>query len=182
MKKSFFLILIITLLSFVLYAEDEKQVVDPYLITPGISVGSITEKTTELDLVNQYGVENVRSTTRIDDQNVTVTETILFPFDHLKKLTIKWTNGDSAQGPEYVRFEGYNTLWHTVEGVTLGSSLIDLENMNGTFFHMTGFNLTNPGEVIDCGDGNLRFLGYKLPEEEDIKGKTMILRLDPGSA
>jgi hypothetical protein len=174
MKKAFFIILAVIFIRVSVFA-DEKEL---FLIVPGISVGIIYEKTTELDLIDHYGVENVRSTTNFNDQNVTVIETVLFPFDEMKKLLIIWASPDSDHGPAIVRIQGSNSMWHTAEGITLGTSLTDLETLNGSFFHLTGFNLVNPGEVTDCGDGKLKFLGSLEPGEEGIKGKSMILKLD----
>lgn len=174
MKWTFFISLLFIFLSSMGYAEDKEN----YLIVPGICVGTITEKTTELDLIDLYGIENVRSTTSINDQNVRTTETIVFPFDTLKQLHVFWTDGNPHQGPDFIRIEGSSTLWHTADDITLGTSLIDLGIMNGTFFYMTGFNLVNPGEITDCGYGKLKYLGYRIPDEEGIKGKSIILRLD----
>jgi hypothetical protein len=174
MKLSIFLFLLFIFVITLGYAEDT----DPYLIVPGVRVGPITAKTIELDLVELYGVENVHSTVSLSGQSETTTETILFPFDTMKKLQIIWVNGNSHEGPALVRISGTRSLWHTEDGISLGTSLIRLEIMNGTFFHLTGFNFDNPGVITDCGYGKLKYLGYLTPGEETIRGKFVTLSLD----
>ncbi|HPT71724.1 MAG TPA: hypothetical protein PLE74_05535 [Candidatus Cloacimonadota bacterium] len=178
MKKTLLLIFLLLSVCSIYWAIED----DSYLIVPRVRIGAITDSTSELDLINLYGVENVVSTESINDQNETITETTLFPFDNMKTLHIIWTDGNSHAGPAIVRIEGPSTYWHTAEGISLGTSLIQLEIMNGTYFFLTGLNLEHPSTITDCGYGNLKFLGYRTPDEEGIKGKSLILRLDqPGS-
>lgn len=174
MKKHIFIILI----SIVLYSFVFADETDAYLIVPGVRIGSITEKTTELELIELYGVENVRSTSVSNDKQEKITETILFPFDTMKQLHILWNNGNSNEGPAIVRIESPNTYWHTEEGITLGVSLIELEIMNGTYFFLTEFNLERPSVITDCGYGKLKVLGYRIQNQDTIQNRLLIVSLD----
>ncbi len=171
MKTVFFILLLFTLLSSFVYAKDN------YVIVPGVRVGIITASTTESDLVKLYGIENVQSQTSLNDQYEMTRQTILFPFDFKKRIQIFWAKGNSHTGPELVRIEGTNSLWHTNGGIFLGMSLSQLESMNGIPLHLTGFHPDYPGIITDCGYGKLKFLGFQTPEGEDVYGRLMTLRL-----
>lgn len=174
MKQSLLIFLLLTLFCSFAFAEE----LDRFLISPGVSVGTLTSSTTELNLVEMFGVENVKSTTIQNDQKDTITETVLYPFDTLRMLYINWKDGDSHNGISSVIIKGHSSYWHTREGISLGTSLIQLEIMNGTYFHLTGLNLEHPSTAVDCGNGVLKSLGYRDSTDTRILGKRMILQLD----
>ena len=104
--------------------------------------------------------------------------TVIFPNDPEKTAEILWK--DSSHGHiKEVRINGSKTNWRTEEGITLGTSLHELEKLNQGPVRMAGFDWDYTGTVIDCAHGELAFLGINKGPM-GIQGRTLVLRLEPG--
>lgn len=65
----------------------------------------------------------------------------------------------SAQGHiREMRIHGSASAWHTAEGISLGSPLLDLEKANGKPFSFRSFEGERGGEVVDWHGGRLQGL------------------------
>ena len=73
-----------------------------------------------------------------------------------------------ARVPSMIRWDGEKTLWHTEQGITLGTRLKELERLNGRPFTLTGFDWDYGGTVTNWNGGKL---AEQIPD--------MILRLTP---
>lgn len=102
--------------------------------------------------------------------------TVLFPEDSDKTLFILW-NGPSRRGPKEIRIRGEKTIWKTNKGITLGTSLKKIEEINGKPFVLAGFGWDYEGTVIHCNGGELKELGTDL--DAGIQSRTLILQLNP---
>lgn len=148
---------------------------DPWLIKPGEGVGKITAHSTLLDLQKAYGTDNVRLEQVSGAEGETYPGAVLFPNEPRKRLEIIWA--EKSKTPESILIreeadesENTGTLWHTGEGVTLGTSLKTLEALNRGPFTLSGFDWDYGGMVLSWGDqGKLK---------EDFQGK-LVLRLEP---
>lgn len=104
---------------------------DAWLIVPGIRVGAITRAAGELDLTRTYGRGNVRT------QNIDVGEgilergTVVFPDEPTKNAAVLWKDLSNNQMPDRVQITGPRSLWRTAHGITLGTSLRELERLDG---------------------------------------------------
>lgn len=69
---------------------------------------------------------------------------------------------DVSLGPEgqirEMRIHGSASAWHTAEGISLGSPLLDLEKANGKPFSFRSFEGERGGEVVDWHGGRLQGL------------------------
>jgi hypothetical protein len=143
-----------------------------WLIEPGVRVDKITAKTTLADLQAAYGKDNIKSGQVPGPEGTTLPGAIVFPHDPERTLTIIWKERKPTQTPESISISGKKTLWHTADGITLGTPLKELERLNGGAFTLSGFDWDYGGTVLSWGDHG------KLKEKYQKAG-TLVLRLAP---
>ncbi len=136
---------------------------DSWLILANGANGSINAYTTREDLVRLYGAANVV------DQDVDMGEgemqpaTFLFPEDPERRIEILWKDPDRRANPSSAQIRGKKSRWHGVHGVSLGTTLMELQHINGRPF---GFALVNDG--TDMADERISWHGGSL--EKDFQG------------
>jgi len=119
-----------------------QDTADPWLILASGEKGGITLDTTRADLVRKYGAANVV------DRDVDVGEgemesaTFLFPNDSERQIEILWKDPETKTAPESADVLARRSRWHGPHGITIGTSAVELERLNGRPFH---FALTNDG-------------------------------------
>lgn len=123
------------------------------LIVPGKSVGPITSRSTRADLVKLFGAANVKNATLYEAEGETVPGSILFDKDPKRRLEVIWTKDKHIQ---FLKFYGASSVWHTAEGISLGTSLARLESLNGKAFKFSGFGWDYGGQVLDWQGGKLQ--------------------------
>jgi hypothetical protein len=143
---------------------------DPWIILLPPQNGAITSSTTRVDLVNRYGAVNVR------DQDVDVGEgetepgTVVFPRDPTLAIEILWRDPKTKRSPKFLTIRGKASRWKTAHGVSLGTTLMQLEQINGKSFVLSGFGWDYSGTVESWQSGALA---------KDLEGHgRVILRLD----
>jgi hypothetical protein len=145
---------------------------DPWLILASGKEGAINAHTTRNDLVRMYGAANVV------DQDVDIGEgemqsaTFLFPKDPERRIEILWKDPDTKTAPESADVLGKKSRWHAVHSITLGTSVSELERLNGRPFRLT---LTNDG--TDMAEELISWRGGSL-EKEFQGGRRIILKLE----
>jgi hypothetical protein len=149
-------------------------------IVPGRSVGPITRDTSEKDLIRIYGASFVKRVNVDVGEGETQPGTVVFPANPAKKIFILWRDPATRLHPESVSIRGKNSLWKTDRGITIGTPLKTIEELNGGAFALTGFAWDYSGTVLHSNGGRLSELGNE--KGEDIEGRTLILRLEPTSA
>jgi len=133
----------------------EAQSADPWLIVPSGQGSVITSHTTRKDLVQAYGTANVV------DQDVDVGEgetqpgTVIFPKDPERLIEILWKDPDKKTLPASAQLSGAKSRWKTAHSISLGTSLKDLERLNGRPFKLTGFGWDYSGTVTSWENGSL---------------------------
>jgi hypothetical protein len=145
------------------------QAPDPWLVVPDKSVGPITPKTTPPDLVRIFGAGNVKEEMvgpggDAEAEPATVVngkspETSLVIFwDKLDKVG---HHPDAAAHPAFISLCHANNLpakkckWHLAGGIAVGTSLRELEDLNGSSFTLAGFGWDYEGVVTDWKGGKL---------------------------
>lgn len=132
-----------------------------WLIVPGLRVGPLTSKTTRVDLAGIFGSKNVV------DQDVTVGDegpmpgTVVHGRHPAESLVIIWHEDRFLasiffcfpQPPTGIRQE--SCRWHTQEGISFGTSLKQLEKLNGRPFKLLGFGWDEKGTVLSWEGGDL---------------------------
>ena len=146
---------------------------DAWLIVPGVRVGAITRTASELDLIRAYGHGNVRTGDIELGEGVRERGTVVFPDEPIKRAAVLWKDLSNNQMPERIQITGSKTLWKTAQGITLGTSLRELERLNGRPFVLTGFGWDYGGTIISWERGALA--------RAFATGGRIILRLRPPS-
>jgi hypothetical protein len=143
----------------------------PWQVVPGRSAGPVTAASGEADLRRRYGTDAIR-TTRIElGEGETAPGTVLFPGDSLRRAEIIWQDTVSRSRPARLILRGGRSEWRVGPGISLGTSLKELERINGRPFTLAGFGWDYAGVVTDWGDGAL---------DSALSG--VKLYLDPGPA
>lgn len=127
---------------------------DPFLIFPGGKSGAITTRTSEADLIRVYGRDNLAWGEIHIGEGYSQPGTILFPGDTLKRLEVLWKDPEKRQ-PQQARISGAKSVWKTIHGITLGTSLKQLESINRRPFLLTGFEWDYSGTATSWRDGVL---------------------------
>ncbi len=139
-----------------------------WTITPGVSVGEIAANSSEMTLVELFGKQNVKSATIDLGEGETAPGTVLFPDEQEKTLEILWKNWSAKSTLKSVFIKGQRSKWITKSGISLGTSLKQLEQINGKPFTLGGFDWDGSGAILDFNGGKLCSLGYCDDSKEGI--------------
>ena len=97
--------------------------------------------------------------------------TILYPRDSLRRAEIIWRDTVTRREPARIVLRGSRSEWQVNGPISLGTSLKDLERLNGKPFTLAGFGWDYAGVIIDWQGGAL---------DSTLAG--IKLYLDPGPA
>jgi hypothetical protein len=109
------------------------------------------------------------------DQDVDIGEgemqsgTFLFPKDPQRQIEMLWKDPDNKTVPESAQIWGKKSFWHGVHGITLGTSVSELERLNGRPFR---FALTNDG--MDMAEETISWQGGRLEKEFQGNGRIIL--------
>jgi len=127
-----------------------------WLFGPTPEQDAIRANTTENLLVRQFGAANVKNDSLSGGEGEMVAGTVLFPTDSLRRVEIFW---DDSAPPHtrisMLRVNGSHSAWMVAPGVTLGTSLTDLEALNHGPFTLSGFGWDYGGTVTSWRGGTL---------------------------
>ena len=132
--------------------KNSKVSLDNPIINPLTNVGPITRETSEGDLINLFGAENVEAILIPVGEGETVPGTRLFGGTP-NAVDIEWKY--TSQSPQRMTIRSGGTNWRTSEGLRIGSSLTDVTQVNGGAFDLTGFEWDYPGRTVDWQGGSL---------------------------
>ena len=95
-----------------------------------------------------------------DTEGAMVPATVLFAKDPARRIQIVWKDTATHTQPRYVRVARRPTRWRTPDGITVGTSLRDLERLNGRPFRLAGFGFDGSGSVTSWNGGRLSKLTH----------------------
>ena len=127
-------------------------------IVPGQRLGALNLSDSERDLGARYGAQNVRHVTVSLGEGEAVSGTLLYPEDPEKRVEIVWMNATARRYPMHAILRGTRSRWTLPRGITLGTTLAELERLNGRPFTMAGFGWDYSGAVTDWEGGALSIL------------------------
>lgn len=153
-----------------------------WLVVPGARVGAISAESSDLSLEALFGLDDVQ---RIDvnlGEGFYAPGTVVYPDDASRRIEVVWTD-DSRTTPMAVRLTGDSSVWQTAEDISLGSTLLDIERLNGFPFKLAGFAFDYAGTITYCGRGLLTMLGCSGGDdiEHGQKNRLVIIRLRPNA-
>lgn len=129
---------------------------DPYLIVPGRSVGPITAKTTTAAALKKaFGAANVKAQPIYVGEGSSEPGFLVYggkPDRQLEVLPVSFEGQKSLL--VYIRGSA-TSRYRTKEGITLGTSLKQLEKLNGRPFELSGFSWDYGGTVTSWKGGKL---------------------------
>ena|ERR1700751_5972814 len=147
-----------------------------WLIVPGKRVGPVTFATTRTDLVKFFGLKSVADAEILSSDFAAQSGTTIYLDRPDMSLAIYWA--DEAVGPHirWIRFCPNLVLpakckWHTAEGIAVGTSLKELEHLNGHGFRLNGFDWGFGGLITSWAGGRLEKLASSCG--------SLTLRVDP---
>ena len=127
---------------------------DNWTCVPGKQVGRITANFTTEQLEKMFGEENVNNTDIGLGEGETAPGTIVFQ-ETKDELIIQWVEGEEYKKIKNIKIRNEGTNWKTSEGITVGSTLEQLLEMNGKDFTFTGFEWDYAGGVMSWENGKI---------------------------
>ena len=145
--------------------QGHAQVRPDSLIVPGVRVGAITRDATEEELREVYGAQNAVAVDVPFGEGSTEPGMVLYPEDPMRTLMILWKDSNGVRVPREVRIRrstddtlSLRSVWHTSDGIGLGTTLKELEGLNGGTFTLSGFAWDYQGTVVSWDGGELSHL------------------------
>lgn len=139
---------VLILLSVVAFGQTKS---DPWLILTNGEKGAINARTTREDLKRLYGDTNVVDQNMYVDEGDPETGTVLFPNDPERRIEILWRDYAEEANPREVTISGKVSRWHTVHGISLGTTYSELARINGRPFPINWG--TDQGSVVLSWNG-----------------------------
>lgn len=129
---------------------------DPYLIVPGRSVGPLTAKTrTGAALKKAFGAAHVKAQPIYVGEGFSEPGFLVCGGQPGKTLEVIPLDVEGQKTLMVYLRDAEKSLYHTREGVTLGTTLKELEQLNGRPFELSGFSWDYGGTVTSWKGGKL---------------------------
>lgn len=121
------------------------EVAAKWRIAPGVAVGFINKKATLSGIQSKYGAENIIKDGVIglgkgkNGQPIRVFQTLLYK-DQPDMAIIYWSDTAAIKNPIQVRIVGNGNNWRTRNGISIGTKLMELIQINEKDFYFLGFD------------------------------------------
>ena len=148
-----FLQWVITVLLLATPAAAQKN---DWLIVPGQRVGPVTAATSRADLDAIFGKENVQER-NLDASDVPEAATAVYPSDASAALAITWDRERPAAIRICFATQTGPCRWRTSSGIYIGTSIRELNTLNGKSFQLTGYG----------GDGRVTVTSWRHGQLEE---------------
>ncbi len=162
-----------------------RSIDQKWLCIPGKQVGMISAHTTEESIKMAYGKENVIRRTIGVGEGETIEGTVVFPNSN-NEISIEWATDRPFERPTKVRIQKGNTPWKTDQNISIGTTLSQLQRINGKDFKFAGFEWDYAGYTQDWQGGKINpdltiFLEAGQPEAAfpDLLGDELFLSSHP---
>ncbi len=126
-----------------------------WVVVPGERVGPVRASTTKSELSALFGAEVVK------DGEINVGEgemhpgTLVYPDDPSQRLAITWEKGQPKRIDVCYGLRDGVCRWKTRQGVSIGTTLKELEKLNWRPFKLAGFAWDYEGTIMSWEAGNL---------------------------
>jgi hypothetical protein len=134
-----------------------SQASGPWLISCGPE-SVIRQDTSESDLKKLYGDALQRTDIEIGE-GMTEPGSLVFGSDDEKEISVTWRDPNTRLHPKVIEVSKHlsaqKSSWHTVSGISLGTSLQEVEHINGRTFKLAGFEFDGAGFVASWEGGKL---------------------------
>jgi hypothetical protein len=145
--------------------------VEQWHLDPRDSSAIIAAQSSEAELRERFGEGAIRPTRIELGEGETAAGTLLFPTDSFRRAEIIWQDTLARRRPARIILRGNQSRWQVGPGISLNTSLRQLEQLNGRPFTLAGFGWDYGGVVTSWNGGAL---------DSSLAG--VKLYLDPGPA
>lgn len=149
-------------------ATPVAQADSEFLIVPDVQVGPITKDSTEASIRKAFGDAQVKPEKLYVGDGQELPGLAIYPDDPEKRVEVIWQEENPSK-IAFVQIQGERSKWKTKEGVTLGTSLAELEKLNGRAFDLFGLGWDFGGTVVDWKGGNLDALQVRVADPADTQ-------------
>jgi len=111
--------------------------------------------TSEKSLIGRFGAKNVKRQTVPVVESETADGTVIYPDDAKRRATLIWKNAKKRDVAETIYITDQPSLWKLPNDITVGTTLAELEKMNGKPFKLSGFDWDYGGNVLSWNGGKL---------------------------
>jgi hypothetical protein len=113
--------------------------------------------TSAASLIERFGAANVKTAQVLGGgaEGDFSEGTVLFGSSPDATLEVYWRDSPNKREPEVVTVRGKQSRWRAPAGITLGTSLRDLERLNRKPFRLLGFGDEGSGTVLQWSGGRL---------------------------
>lgn len=115
--------------------------------------GRLGPATSHRDLTRMFGDRVVDTMIHMGEAQF-APGTVVHPDDPVRRIEVVWFDSARAR-PWRIQVAGDSTVWSIDPGVTLGTSLSELERLNARPFSLTGFGWDYGGTVMGWDQGRL---------------------------
>jgi hypothetical protein len=133
--------------------------VNDWMIVPGLRVGPIAAGTVRADLPSLFPKDAVEDDEIELDEGMLQSATLIYKNDSSQSLAISWEGKELGAHPKQVfvchGLRRGGCRWQTSGGIRFGTSLSELEAMNGGPFTLSGFGFNYGGNVLSWDNGKL---------------------------
>ena len=140
-------------------------------IISGEQVGPVTRTSTRADIAKIVGTAYMEEGEVYLGEGQSSPATVIYPGHPNRMIKVVWKDGPKETAtPESVWLLGDESEWQTPSGVTLGTELRKLQELNGVPFALIGFEWDLGGGINSWG-GDLEdemrdvFVRLRLPED-----------------
>lgn len=106
----------------------------------------------EAYLIERFGRQNVIDEPVFAFDDGPSPGTVVFGDNPNRRVEIAWRDADAKAGPIWVRLREEATEWQTLDGISVGMTLKEVEALNGWPFRLGGF-------MVEQGQGRVRTWG-----------------------
>src|SRR5688572_22592785 len=85
--------------------------------------------------------------------------TIIYPDSPARRIEILWADQGQRKRPVQFKIKGRSTVWKTEKGITLGTTLKEVERLNDRPFILAGFGWDYGGMTLHSNGGRVKELG-----------------------
>ena len=137
-----------------------------FLVIKNERVGPITKDSTEASLRKAFGTEHVKAEQLYVGDGQELPGLAIYPDDPERRIEVIWEEGSTSK-IAFIQIQGDRSQWKTPEGVTLGTTLLELEKLNGRPFDLFGLAWDFGGTVTDWKGGALDGLMLRVADNSE---------------
>jgi hypothetical protein len=142
-------------------ASPVAQAGNDFLIVPEQRFGPITVNSSEATLKEQFGAGQVRREKMYVGDGQEWNGIAVYPDQPDRRVEIFWFE-ENPRRVQMIQIHGESSLWKTAQGVSLGTTLVELEKLNGKPFELLGLGWDFGGGVTDWKGGALQGLTMRV--------------------